>query len=150
MPEAQLELRAFPARWLSTSAFGKLSLSSSEQRSAEGTADVRLRAGGLLINTYPLRGTLSVNLGLGALLVDAQMSGRAEPPWQGQEVSVLVPAGTLEWGAALRLAPRVSAELRGFVGMCSPRIAVRIAERKAADFGQPYVGASLGLAVGVF
>jgi hypothetical protein len=149
-PDAGLELRAFPVRWLSTSAFGKLSLADSRVTADEGSADVGVVAGGLLIDVYPLRGDLSAHVGAGALLVNAAMAGRAEPPWQGQKVSVLVPGAILEGGAALRITPRVSAELRGFVGACSPRIAVRIAERKAADYGQPLFGASLGVAVGVF
>jgi hypothetical protein len=150
LPEVGLELRAFPTRWLSTSAFGKLSLGSARVTANEGAADVRILAGGLLIDAYPVRGELSASLGVGALLIDAEMSGHAAPPWQGQQVSVLVPAAIFQAGAALRITPRVSAELHGFVGACSPRIAVRIAERKADDFGQPLLGASLGVAVGVF
>lgn len=149
-PDAGLELRAFPVRWLSTSAFAKLSLSDSRVTADEGSADVGVLAGGLLIDVYPLRGAVSAHVGAGALLVNAEMSGRAEPPWQGQKVSVLVPGAIFEGGAALRITPRVSAELRGFVGACSPRIAVRIAERKAGDYGAPLFGASLGVAVGVF
>ncbi|MDF3071402.1 MAG: hypothetical protein K0R38_7003 [Polyangiaceae bacterium] len=150
LPEAALELRAFPVRWLSTSAFGKLSLGRAHVSAPEGNADVRLLAGGLLIDVYPVRGPVSVNVGVGALLVDAEMSGRAAPPWQGRDVSVLVPGAIFQAGAGLRLAPRVSAELRGFIGACSPSVAVRIAEQKAASFGQPLVGASIGVAVGVF
>jgi len=63
---------------------------------------------------------------------------------------VLVAAAMFETGAALQLSPRVAAELRGFVGVCSPGVAVRFAGRTVADFGQPFFGASLGLAVGVF
>jgi hypothetical protein len=150
LPDVQLELRAFPARWLSTSAFGKLSITAARVSSPEGKADVRLLSGGLLIDAYPVRGELSVNVGVGALLLDAEMSGHAAPPWLGQNVSVLVPGAIFEGGAALRLSPRVSAELRGFVGACSPRVAVRIAGREAAEIGQPLLGASLGVAVGVF
>lgn len=149
-PDAGLELRAFPVRWLSTSAFVKLSLSDSRVTADEGSADVGVLAGGLLIDVYPLRGPVSAHVGAGALLVNAEMSGSAEPPWQGQKVSVLVPGAIFEGGTALRITPRVSAELRGFVGACSPRIAVRIADRKAGDYGAPLFGASLGVAVGVF
>ncbi|RYZ01819.1 MAG: hypothetical protein EOO73_34300 [Myxococcales bacterium] len=150
VPDAALELRAFPVRWLSTSAFGKLSLGRAQVAAPEGSADVRFWSGGLLIDAYPVRGDLSINVGVGALLVDAEMSGRASPPWQGRDVSVLVPAAIFEGGAALRLTPRVSAEVRAFVGACSPRVAVRIAEQNVASFGQPLVGASFGVAVGVF
>lgn len=150
LPDAGLELRAFPVPWLSTSAFGKLSLTRAHVATEEGSADVRLLAGGLLIDAYPVRGDLSVNVGVGALLLDAEMSGRASPPWQGQKVSVLVPGALFQAGAALRLTPRVSAEVRGFVGACSPRIAVRIADQKAAELGQPLIGATAGIAVGVF
>lgn len=150
LPEAQLEVRAFPARWLSTSAFGKLSLSRARASSAEGSADVRLLSGGVLIDAYPVRGPLSVNVGVGVLLLDAEIAGHAAPPWLGQNVSVLVQGGIIEGGAALRLSPRVSAELRGFVGACSPRVAVRIAGREVAEIGQTLLGASLGVAVGVF
>jgi hypothetical protein len=149
-PDAGLELRAFPVGWLSTSAFAKISLTDSRVTADEGSADVGLLAGGLLIDVYPLRGPVSAHVGAGALLVNAEMSGKAEPPWLGQKVSVLVPAAIFEGGAELRITPRVSAGLRGFVGACSPRIAVRIAERKAADYGAPLFGASLGVAVGVF
>ena len=62
----------------------------------------------------------------------------------------LVPAGMLETGAGLRLAPRVSAELRGFVGACSPRVGVRFDGHSVAHYGQPFFGASLGVAVGIF
>lgn len=150
MPELGLEVRAFPVRWLSTSAFGRFSLGAARVTAAEGSADVRLLSGGLSIDAYPVRGDVSVSVGVGALLVDAEMSGRAPAPWRGQDVAVLVPGAFFGTGAALRLTPRVSAEVRGFVGACSPRVAVRIAERKAADFGQPLVGASVGVAVGVF
>jgi hypothetical protein len=150
IPEASLELRVQPASWLSTSAFGKAALTRSHVTAAEGSADVRILAGGLLIDAYPLRGNVSLNVGIGALLVDAEISGRAESPWQGQNVSVLVPAALLQAGASIRASARVSAEVRAFIGACSPRVAVRIAEQKAADFGQPFVGASAGFALGVF
>ena len=88
--------------------------------------------------------------GVGAMLVSAEMSGRAERPFGGRDVSVLVPAGLVQGGAALRLGPRASLELQGFVGVCSPRVGVRIDGRSVASFGQPFSGASLGLAVGVF
>jgi hypothetical protein len=91
-----------------------------------------------------------VKVGLGAMLVSTEMEGRAEPPWGGREDTVLVPAGLVEAGAALRLGPRTSAELQGFAGVCSPRVGVRFGGRTVADFGQPLFGASLGLAVGVF
>jgi hypothetical protein len=63
---------------------------------------------------------------------------------------VLVPAGLVEAGVALRLGPRALLELQGFVGVCAPRVAVRMGGRSVASFGQPFSGASLGLAVGVF
>lgn len=148
-PDAQLELRAFPNRWLSASAFGKLSLST-EIRAREGSADVRLFAAGLLLDAYPLRGDWSLRVGLGALLIDAAMSGRAAPPWRGQDVSVLVPGGLFETALARQLSARVSAELRGFVGVSSSRVVVRVADQRVSHFGPPFVGVSLGVAVGVF
>ncbi len=150
LPELALEVRAFPVRWMSTSAFGKLSLGTARVSAPEGNADVRLLAGGLSIDAYPVRGDVSVGVGLSALLIDAEMSGSAAPPWQGKDVSVLVPGALFQTGAALRLTPRVSAEVRAFVGACSPRVAVRIADRKVEDYGQPLLGASVGVAVGVF
>jgi hypothetical protein len=150
-PDAQLELRAFPVRWLSTSAFGKWSPVGAEVSGSEGQANVKLLQGGVLIDIYPLRRELAVNVGLGAMLVSATMSGHgAALPFDGQEDSVLVPAGMLEAGAGLRLAPRVSAELRGFVGACSPRVGVRFGGNSVAHYGQPFFGASLGVAVGIF
>jgi hypothetical protein len=107
-------------------------------------------AGGVLIDAYPVQKPLVLKAGLGAMLVSAEMTGRAQPPWGGRQDSVLVPAGLMQGGAALRLGPRASIELQGFVGACSPRVGVRFAGRTIADFGQPFVGASLGLAVGVF
>jgi hypothetical protein len=150
VPDAQLEIRAFPVPWLSTSAFAKLSLLPAEVREAEGDTDVRLVAGGVLIDLYPLRRQLMVKAGVGALLVNAQMSGSASGEWVGAEDSVLVPAGLIEAGGAYRLSPRVSAELAGFVGVCSPRVGVRFAGRSVAQYGQPFMGVSLGVAVGVF
>jgi len=150
VPDLQLELRAFPVPWLSTSAFGKLSPVAARVRAEEGRADVRLLSGGVLIDAYPLRRDLIVNLGLGAMLVSASMTGQASAPWGGRTDSVLVAAAMFETGAAVRMSPRVTAELRGFVGACSPGVAVRFAGRTVADFGQPFFGASLGLAVGVF
>jgi hypothetical protein len=150
MPDLQLEVRAFPARWLSTSAFGKLSPIAANVSAREGEADVRLFAGGVLIDAYPVRRDLIVSLGVGAMLVSASMAGEASAPWGGRKDSVLVAAAMFETGAAVRVSPRVTAELRGFVGACSPRVAVRFAGRTVADFGQPFLGASLGLAIGVF
>jgi hypothetical protein len=150
LPEASLELRVFPVRWLSTSAFGKVSLRRGHVDANEGSADVRLLTGGLTVDAYPVRGKISAHVGVGVVLIDAEMSGRAAPPWLGREDSVLVPGGLLQGGATLRLTPRVSAEVRGFVGACAPRVAVRIAEQKAADYGQPFVGATLGILVGLF
>jgi hypothetical protein len=150
MPDLQLEVRAFPVSWLSTSAFGKLSPIAAEVSAPEGEADVRLLAGGVLIDAYPVRREVIVKLGVGAMLVSASMAGEASAPWGGRKDSVLVAAAMFETGTALRLSPRVTAELRGFVGACSPRVAVRFAGRTVADFGQPFFGASLGLAVGVF
>jgi len=149
MPDARLELRAFPAAWLSTSAFGQLSLPA-QVSAPEGRAEVRLLAGGLLIDAYPLRARTVVNVGLGAMLVDVRTSGQASAPWLGTRASVLVPGGLVQSGVGLRLTPRISAELRGFVGVCAPRVAVRVAYRTVADFGQPLFGATLGVAVGLF
>jgi hypothetical protein len=149
-PDLQLELRAFPLSWLSTGAFGKWSPIGSTVRSHEGEAKVRLLGGGVLIDAYPVRRQVVVHVGLGAMLVSARMAGRGLPPYTGREDSVLVPGGLFETGAALRLTARVSAELRGFVGACSPRIGVRFAGHRVADYGQPFFGASVGFAVGVF
>jgi hypothetical protein len=150
VPDAQLEIRTFPVLWLSTSAFAKLSLLPAEVREVEGDTDVRVVAGGVLIDVYPLRRKLVLKAGVGALLVNAQMSGSASGEWAGAEDTVLVPAGLFEAGGAYRLSPRVSAELVGFVGLCAPRVGVRFAGRSVAQYGQPFLGASLGLAVGVF
>ena len=150
LPNLQLELRAFPVRWLSTSALGRWSPVAADVSAREGRATVRLLEGGVLIDAYPLRGRLAWNVGLGAMLVSASMVGRASPPWGGRRDAVLVPAGVFETGAALRLSSRVSTELRMFVGACAPRIGVRFAGHTVADYGQPFIGASLGVAVGVF
>jgi hypothetical protein len=150
MPEVQLALRAFPVRWLSTSAFGRWSPFPAEVRAAQGQSDVRLLQGGVLIDVYPLRRRLVVNVGLGAMLVSANMEGRASPPWGGEHDSVLVPAATFETGAAWRVSPRVSAELQAFIGACAPRVGVRFGGESVAHYGQPFVGASLGLGVGLF
>jgi hypothetical protein len=150
MPEAQLALRAFPVRWLSTSAFGKWAPFAAQVRAPQGQADVRLLSGGVLIDVYPLRHRLIINAGLGAMLVSASMAGRASAPWGGQQDSVLVPAGLFELGAAWRLSPRVSAELQAFVGACAPRIGVRFAGETVASYGQPFLGGSLGVGVGLF
>ena len=151
LPDAQLELRAFPVPWLSTSAFGRWSPVAAEVNASQGEADVKLLQGGVLIDVYPVRRELAVNVGLGAMLVSATMLGHAAAlPFDGQKDSVLVPAGMFEAGAGLRLAPRVSAELRGFVGACSPRIGMRFGGEKVAHYGQPFFGVSLGVSVGVF
>ena len=150
LPDLQLELRAFPVAWLSTSAFGRWSPIAAEVSSREGESKVRLLGGGVLIDVYPVRRQLVVNVGLGVMLVSAGMAGHATMPYAGRDDSVLVPAGMFQSGAALRLSPRVSAELRGFVGACSPRIGVRFAGHTVAEYGQPFFGASIGLGVGVF
>jgi hypothetical protein len=154
VPDAELELRAFPARFLSTSAFGKLSLTTAEvgAGNSAGKADVRLISGGVLIDVYPVRRReLSLKLGAGAALVSAGMHGRpADSAWTGRDASVLVAAGMFESGAAWRLSPRVSAELRGFIGACSPKIGVHFSGEHVAEYGQPFYGGSLGIAFGVF
>jgi hypothetical protein len=150
MPDVQLELRAFPVAWLSTSAFGKWSPVPAHVSASAGAADVRLFSAGLLIDAYPVRGDVALKLGLGAMLLNASMVGHASAPWRGQDVSVLVPAGIFESAVAWPISRRVSLELRGFIGLCSPGVVVRLAGRRAADFGQPFLGASLGVAVGVF
>ena len=104
----------------------------------------------MLIDVYPLRESVVLKAGVGALLVDAEMSGEASGAWVGQEDSVLVAAALVEAGAAYRLSPSVSAEVVGFAGMCSPRVGVRFEGRSVANYGQPFLGLSVGLAVGVF
>jgi hypothetical protein len=151
VPDAQLEIRAFPVAWLSTSAFAKLSPFAAVVSSDEGQTDVRFISGGVLIDAYPLRDEVVVKAGVGAMLVNAQMSGRAPAPsLRGGEDSVLVPAGLVDVGAGLRLSSRVSAEFVGFMGLCVPRVGIRFAERPVAHYGQPFLGASVGLAIGVF
>jgi hypothetical protein len=152
LPEAALEIRAFPARFVSTSAFGKLALSPANVRSDAGSADVRLVSGGVLIDAYPWRARdFAFKAGLGALLVNASMSGHAaDSAGKGRDASVLVAAGVFEMGVALRVAPRVSAELGGFIGACSPRVGVHFEGQHIADYGQPFFGGSLGVAIGVF
>ncbi|HEY6079969.1 MAG TPA: hypothetical protein VIW29_14245, partial [Polyangiaceae bacterium] len=121
-----------------------------EVSDAEGEARVRLLSVGVVFDAYPVDGKVSFKVGLGVQLVNASMTGQAEPPWAGQDDSVLVAAGVARTGVALRLSGRVRAELSAFAGVCSPRIAVRVAGRNVADFGQPFIGGSLGLAWGVF
>jgi hypothetical protein len=151
MPELELELRALPVRWLSTSAFGKVTPVAAEVAAPEGRAKVRLLSVGVAIDGYPMSTrSPSVKLGLAAQLVNANMSGRAAPPYGGQDDSVLVPAAMARAGVAWRLGARTQVELSGFVGSCSPGIGVRFAGRTVADFGQPFFGASLGFGWGVF
>lgn len=150
MPDAQLEIRAFPVRWLSTGAFAKVSPFPAQLRAPEGEADVRWLAGGVLIDVYPWRDPIVIKAGVGAMLVSAAMSGRAQPPWGGRKDAVLVPAGLFHAGVALRMGSRAFVELESFLGACSPRVGVRFGGRTVGDFGQPFFGASLGLAVGIF
>jgi hypothetical protein len=151
VPDVQLEIRAFPVSWLSTSAFAKLSPFAAEVSSGEAQTDVRFLSGGVLIDAYPLRDEVVVKAGVGAMLVNTQMSGRTPaPPLRGSQDSVLVPAGLVDVGGGVRLSSRVSAELVGFVGLCVPRVGIRFAERPVAHYGRPFVGASVGLAIGVF
>ncbi len=148
-PDAQLELRAFAFPWLSTSAVAKLSLAPQELREPEGETDVRVQAGGLLIDVYPVRGEWTLKVGVGALLVNAGMVGESGGSWRGEEVSVLVPAGIVDAGGALRLSSRVSLELTGFIGVCAPRIGIKFAGRTVAHYGRPFYGGALGLGVGL-
>lgn len=153
MADLELELRAFLRPWLSASVIGRVSPAPARVSGPEGSADVRLLTGGALLDAYPLGGepsALRFKLGAGAMLVHASVAGTASPPFRGRDDSLLVPAGLLESGAAWRLSPRVSFELRAFVGVCAPRVAVRLAGRRAADFGRPFVGVTLGGAIGVF
>jgi hypothetical protein len=153
MPDLELELRAFPASWLSASVLGRISPVPARVSGPEGTADARLFAAGLLLDAYPLgrgRGDLLFKLGAGAMLLNVAVEGRASPPFRGRDDSLLVAAGVFESGAAWRLSPRALLELRAFVGVCSPRVVIRLADRRAADFGRPFVGVSVGAAVGVF
>lgn len=153
MADLELELRVFPVAWLSTSVLGRLTPVAARVTADEGSADVRIFSVGVLLDAYPLRGAgrdWTFKVGAGALLVDAAMKGHASAPFQGKSDSVFVPAGVVEAGAAWRLSPRASLELRGFVGVCAERVVVRLGGRPAADFGQPFVGVSLGAAVGVF
>lgn len=151
MPELELELRALPVRWLSTSAFGKLTPVAAEVTAPEGEAKVRLLSVGVAIDGYPMPASSpSVKLGLAAEVVNAYMAGRATAPYGGQDDSVLVAAAMARAGVAWRLGARAQVELTGFIGACSPRIGVRFAGRNVADFGQPFFGASLGFGWGVF
>jgi hypothetical protein len=153
MVDLELELRAFALPWLSTSAFVRLSPFPARVTAPEGTADVTLLAGGASIDVYPLRrqgSDWSLKLGAGAMLIEASMKGHATPPFRDQTDAVLVPATVFDSAAIWRLSSRTSLELRGFVGVCTERVAVRFAGRAAAEFGQPFVGVSLGAAVGLF
>ncbi len=153
MADFEIELRVFPRTWLSASLFGRFSPIGARVSGREGEADVRLFGAGVLIDAYPLRNERSdllFKVGLGAMLLNATVAGSATAPFQGRDDALLVPAGVFESGAAWKISPRASLELRAFVGVCSPRVAVRLAGRRAADFGQPFVGVSLGGAIGVF
>jgi hypothetical protein len=150
LPEAQLEVRALPVRWLSTSVFGRWSPWAAVVRAPEGQARVRLLSAGLSLDARVSRSSLELGVGLGASVVAATMSGQAEAPWGGRQDTVLVPAAQMQGAAGLRISPRISAELRGFFGTTAPRVGVRFDGRTAASFGQPFVGASLGFGVGIF
>jgi hypothetical protein len=150
VPEVSLEVRAFPVRWLSTGAFFKMSVLTASVAAQEGSADVSLQSGGALMDLYPIRERLTLKLGVGALLVSAEMQGNAVAPWEGQNDSVLVPAALTRVGGAVELAPRFVAELDVFIGVCAPRIGVRFAGRTRDSFGQPFAGVQAALAVGVF
>jgi hypothetical protein len=151
-PDVMLELRAFPARIVSASAFGRLTLKPASVDASEASADVRFISVGLALDAHPVRTrAFSLATGVSLALVHAGMSGRAaRQGWEPREDSVLVPAGTLDARVASEIAPNVSAELRGFFGACAPRIGVHFAGHSVADYGQPLFGGSLGLAFGVF
>jgi hypothetical protein len=150
MPEAGLELRAFPVAWLSTSATLKLAPLAVTVRGSEGRADVTLVSSGIFIDAHPMSGERELSFGAGALLVNASMSGSAPAPLTGTNDSVLVPAAVLRAAAQLRQGKRWLLELQLFAGFCAPRIGVRFAGREVAEFGQPFYGAGFGGALGVF
>lgn len=150
LPEIGLDLRAFPVPWLSTSAFGGWTPLPAVVRSEEGSADLRLQSAGVRLDVYPLARPVRIGLGAGALLIGARTTGRANSPWLGRDDSVLVPAGLLAVSGAVRLSSRAVLELRGVAGACASRVAVRFGGKTVADLGQPLLGASLGLAVGLF
>ncbi len=150
MPDLSVEVRTFPARWLSTSAFVKFSPFPAQISAAEGSAEVTMMAGGVLIELFPVRRRFELKLGAGALLINANMSGSAAAPWGGREDAVLVPAGLLRGGVVFPLSVRSAVELDAFLGLSAPRVAVRFAGRSVKQFGQPFIGLALGAAVGVF
>lgn len=136
--------------WLSCGLEGWVPVLPGQVTGPEGLADLRLFGGFLGARATPWAGArvepgASLRLGV----VGAELVGTAVAPFIGRLERVAVPAGALALDARLVLSTTVALRAEFFATLAVPPIVVVFGERVAARFGQPTLGLSVQLEVGL-
>ncbi len=141
-----LGLRVELARIWSLSGIGLIPVSRQSVRGAEGEAVIATYVvGGLLELEWARLGFGGFRSGLGAGATLTWMSGRPSSGFGGQDelVTVLSPLGRTSFHADLGRWLRLRSAVA--LGLTLPSVRVAFVERDAANWGQPFVVASLAL-----
>lgn len=141
----ELDLKLTNRRGYGAELLGRSPFSAQKAYQPEGTAEIRAQQFGVL-GCYVAPGrTLRPSLSLGFLAANITADGQAEAPLRTQKQSRfrVFPAARLGLSWALLPAVALRTDL-SFAYSVTP-LAIRIAGKEAADFGQPTVALAIGL-----
>jgi len=136
--------------WLQVRVEGWLPLAGSTVKGPEGSAELRFWSAqaGARVTPWPgARFEPAASLRLGA--TGSEMVGAAMPPFVSTVDRVVVPTAVLAVDALWRLGAAFGLRAEVFAGLTLPSIVVRFGDRDAARWGQPTVGLTLALDVGL-
>ncbi len=136
--------------WLQVRAEGWIPLMVSRVEGPEGHAELRFwsaQAGARIALAPGARFEPGTSLRLGASGVE--MVGSAIPPFVSTVDRVVVPSAVLAFDVLWRLSEALGLRAEVFAALTVPSIVVRFGTRDAARWGQPTVGLTLSLDVGL-
>ncbi len=117
----------------------------------EGRAEVRRSLAGAFFEAALIGpgARFGCTLGGGAWLGVLSVRGAADPPYVGRSDRVMTLVPHIDAGGTVRISDRIAVGLRFSGAIAAPEAVVRFAGRDVANWGRPFVLATLGLEVGL-
>lgn len=100
---------------------------------------------GAAVDVHLVQSSWEIHLGAGVGRSLSTMKGAARPGYVSAEDIVWATSPFGRWSVHLDLGARCRAFAGVMVGATVPRVTIRLAERDAASWGQPFVIGTLGL-----
>lgn len=104
---------------------------------------------GIDADVLPPSSSLRIRLGTSAALAYLRVSGTASGAYAARAQALWTGAAMLQSCASYRVTPKLAVALDLFAGLSAPRPVIYFADRRVAAWGRPFVGASLGIELGV-